>query len=136
MLFSRIRTVTVGPGFLVRPFGLKHNLHLLFATVEGQGIIQKVIAAAYFGDMHRDTRRLPMIRGRVRNGVVVLEAPSTLREGTVVAVEPISRQRDGGKTKKQPTVHRALSQLAGKAKGLPPDAARNVDHYLYGHEKQ
>jgi len=29
-----------------------------------------------------------------------------------------------------------MRRLAGKARGLPPDAARNVDHYLYGHEKR
>ncbi len=74
-----------------------------------------------------------MIRGRVQNGVVVLEAPQALREGTEVAVKPLLRR--GGKVEagKQPTVRRALSRLAGKAKGLPTDAARQVDHYLYGH---
>ena len=41
-----------------------------------------------------------------------------------------------GKAVKRPTVSRALANFAGKAKGLPPDAARNVDHYLYGHAKR
>jgi len=77
-----------------------------------------------------------MIRGEVRNGVVVLEDPGTLREGTVVVVEPLPRRGKGAKAAKQPTVSRALAQFAGKAKGLPPDAARNVDHYLYGHKKR
>jgi hypothetical protein len=77
-----------------------------------------------------------MIRGRVQNGVVVLETPSALREGTEVAVEPLLRTGKKGMAAKRPTVSRALASLAGKAKKLPPDAARNIDHYLYGHAKR
>jgi hypothetical protein len=77
-----------------------------------------------------------MIRGRVRNGVVVLEGNGTLREGTEVAVEPLPASPKKGKNAKQPTVSRALASLAGKAKGLPRDAAANLDHYLYGHAKR
>ena len=75
-----------------------------------------------------------MIRGRVQNGVVVLDVPKALREGTEVAIEPLP----GKKTKaaKRPTVNRALAALAGKAKKLPPDAAKNIDHVLYGHAKR
>jgi hypothetical protein len=75
-----------------------------------------------------------MVRGRVHNGVVVLETPMALREGTEVVVEPLANRK--GKGTKRPTVSRALANLAGKAKGLPRDAARNVDHYLYGHAKR
>ena len=77
-----------------------------------------------------------MIRGRVHNGVVVLEAKGALCEGTEVAIEPLAPTNKKGKAAKRPTVSRALASLAGKAKGLPPDAARNVDHYLYGHAKR
>lgn len=77
-----------------------------------------------------------MIRGRVQNGVVVLEAGGALREGTEVMVDPLPRTSKKAKATKRPTVSRALASLAGKAKGLPPDAARNVDHYLYGHAKR
>jgi hypothetical protein len=77
-----------------------------------------------------------MIRGRVRNGVVVLAAPGALREGTEVVVEPLPQRSKKTGNAKQPTVSRALVRLAGKAKGLPADAARNLDHYLYGHAKR
>jgi hypothetical protein len=80
--------------------------------------------------------RWKLIRGRVENGVVVLEVPKALREGTEVVVEPLGRAVKKGKAAKRPTVNRALANLAGKAKNLPPDAARNVDHYLYGHAKR
>ncbi len=75
-------------------------------------------------------------RGRVENGVVVLEVPGALREGTEVTVQPLARRGKKVKPAKGPTVSGALKRLAGKAKGLPPDAARNVDHYLYGHAKR
>ena len=77
-----------------------------------------------------------MIRGRVHNGVVVLEAQGALREGTEVAVEPLPPTAKKRKDAKRPTVKSALARLAGKAKNLPPDAARNLDHYLYGHAKR
>ena len=77
-----------------------------------------------------------MVRGRVHNGVVVLEAPAALREGMEVAVEPLPRTAKKPKGAKRPTVSPALARLAGKAKNLPPDAARNLDHYLYGHAKR
>jgi hypothetical protein len=77
-----------------------------------------------------------MIRGRVQKGVVVLDAPGALREGTEVAVEPLPQTAKRRKATKRPTVSPALARLAGKAKSLPPDAARNLDHYLYGHAKR
>ena len=77
-----------------------------------------------------------MMRGRVKNGVVVLEGGNTLREGMEVAVEPRPPRARNGKTAKQPTASRTLANLAGKAKGLPRDAAQNLDHYLYGHAKR
>ncbi len=77
-----------------------------------------------------------MIRGRVENGVVVLKKPGALREGTEVAIQPISKHDKKSSAAKRSTVRPALARLAGKAKGLPPDAARNVDHYLYGHAKR
>jgi hypothetical protein len=76
-----------------------------------------------------------MIRGRIKNGVVVLDVPGALDEGAEVAVQPLERRKKG-KTADRPTVGRPLASLAGKAKGLPADAARNVDHYLYGHAKR
>ncbi len=74
-------------------------------------------------------------RGHVENGVIVLEVPGALVDGTEVTVEPLAARKKGNRTK-PPTASRALKRLAGKAKGLPSDAARNIDHYLYGHAKR
>jgi hypothetical protein len=78
-------------------------------------------------------------RGQVKNGVVVLDNSTGLREGTRVTVQPEkakSRSANAKKAKASTTVRPGLLKLAGKAKGLPADASRNVDHYLYGHPKQ
>ena len=76
-------------------------------------------------------------RGRVTNGVVLLEDPMVLPEGTEVSVRPVRTKRKRAKSVKRPlTVRKGLLKLAGKAKGLPPDAARNLDHYLYGYPKR
>ncbi|HEY4760063.1 MAG TPA: hypothetical protein VIH42_05725 [Thermoguttaceae bacterium] len=77
-----------------------------------------------------------MIRGRVENGVVVLKKPGALSEGTEVAIQPLIQRGKKTSKAKRSTVSPTLVRLAGKAKGLPPDAARNVDHYLYGHAKR
>ncbi len=77
-----------------------------------------------------------MIHGRVHNGVVVLDNPKALRDGTEVAVRPIPRTDKRPRDAKGLAARTALARLAGKAKGLPPDAARNIDHYLYGHARR
>lgn len=68
-------------------------------------------------------------RGRVQNGVVVIEEGGGLPEGTVVAVEPIETCKP---TVGDDPVYR-LAELAA-ATGIP-DLALNIDHYLYGHPK-
>lgn len=77
------------------------------------------------------------VRGRVKGGVVVLDTSGSLPEGTVVRVEPVE---DKGGAVKAPEGEQSLSEIllsfAGKAKGLPPDLARNHDHYLHGLPKK
>ena len=63
-------------------------------------------------------------RGTVKGGVVHLESDAKLPEGTEVRVEPLESA--------SPQVFEKLAKLAGRAKDLPPDLARNHDHYLHG----
>ena len=63
-------------------------------------------------------------RGRVKNGVIVLDDPASLPDGTEVAIQPL-----GADEKQIPT-------FIGIAKGLPSDASINHDHYLYGAPKK
>ena len=66
-------------------------------------------------------------RGKIKGGVVVLEEGVSLPEGTDVQVEPAPEK---------PTWAEVFKDVIGKAKGLPSDAARNHDHYLYGTPKR
>jgi hypothetical protein len=77
------------------------------------------------------------IQGQVKKGVVVLENGAALPEGTRVTVRAArkSSAKQGPRPLK-PRGRRRLLRHAGKATGLPADAARNLDHYLYGHPKK
>jgi hypothetical protein len=72
--------------------------------------------------------------GRVENGLVVLDGSVALPEGAPVKVELLlekAEAEDNG-----PTLYDRLQSVIGKAQGLPPDAAENTDHYLYGQPKK
>jgi len=76
-------------------------------------------------------------RGRVKGGVVVVDEPATLPEGAEVRIEVTSSgsEEPVGDENGQ-TLGQKLLQYAGKATGLPADASRNLDHYLYGSPKE
>jgi hypothetical protein len=61
-------------------------------------------------------------KGTVRGGVIIPEKDARLAEGQVVELTV----PDG------PTWAEVLKDFIGQAQGLPADAARNHDHYLYG----
>jgi len=75
-------------------------------------------------------------RGHVRNGVVVLDEPADIEEGSVVSVAVLGEQEPVGDDNTGPTLAERLARVIGKAKGLPPDASLNHDHYLYGLPKK
>lgn len=69
--------------------------------------------------------------GHIQNGVVIFDTPISLPDGTPVKVETIEAETKG----RAGSLLQRLGDVVGKAEGLPPDAAENVDHYLYGHPK-
>ena len=83
------------------------------------------------------------VRGKVKNGKVLLDDPSVLADGTEVEVRPArkrkasdrSAKRGKGKNRSRSLADR-LEPFIGKAKGLPPDMSVNLDHYLYGMPKR
>jgi len=76
-------------------------------------------------------------RGHVKNGVVVLDSPSVLPEGVEVRVEIVPAESEGPLLDEQgQTLGHKLMKYAGRAVGLPEDAALNHDHYLYGAPKR
>ena len=82
------------------------------------------------------------VRGKIKNGKVVLEDPKALADGTEVEVRPVKKRKPGTARKKPKSKERPrslaerLANVIGKAVNLPPDASVNVDHYLYGMPKQ
>jgi hypothetical protein len=68
-------------------------------------------------------------RGRVKNGVIVLEPPAALPEGAVVEVS------DANAEEEIPTLYERMKDVIGTADGLPADSSINHDRYLYGAPK-
>lgn len=75
-------------------------------------------------------------QGRVQDGVVVLSNGIALPEGTEVSVVPVTEPASENATQECSSLYERLKPLIGTAEGLPADASKNVDHYLYGHPKQ
>jgi hypothetical protein len=84
------------------------------------------------------------VRGKVKNGKVILVDPKALPEGTEVEVRPIKQRPKAAKARKTPKAKKLpprsladrLRSVIGKATGLPPDMSINHDHYLYGLPKR
>ncbi len=75
-------------------------------------------------------------RGRVKNGVVVLDWPTALPEGAEVRVELVRPSQSPLLDEQGQTLGQKLMKYAGRAVNLPEDAALNHDHYLYGTPKR
>jgi hypothetical protein len=82
------------------------------------------------------------VRGKIKNGKVVLDDPKALAEGTQVEVRPARNRKPSAKRRQQKrkprprTLAERFANVIGKASGLPPDASINHDHYLYGAPKK
>ena len=70
--------------------------------------------------------------GIVQDGVVVLESGQSIPDGT--RVEVLVKATAGDKPA-EPTLG-SLLRYAGVIKDLPPDMAKNHDHYLHGAPKR
>jgi len=75
--------------------------------------------------------------GSMQDGALVFTAPVTIPQGTEVRVEaPQAAAETPPGGEREPTFAERYAFFIGKVEGLPNDAARNVDHYLYGHPKR
>jgi hypothetical protein len=68
-------------------------------------------------------------KAHIKSGVAVLDDNIKLPEGTEVAVIDVAS------LDKQVTMAELFKDIIGQGIDLPPDAARNKRHYLYGHPK-
>ena len=80
-------------------------------------------------------------RGRVKNGVIVLDPPVSLPEGEEVEIISKSKTSQGGPAEpvdstKKHSLYDALKDLIGTVEGMPDDTSENLDHYLYGLPKK
>ncbi len=73
------------------------------------------------------------LTGKVVNGVIVLDQPGKLEDGTAVRVMPVEKPSGGEESE---SLKEMLLSFAGMVEGLPPDMALNHDHYLYGVPKK
>ena len=73
-----------------------------------------------------------MCRGKVKNGVVVLDDPTALPEGTEVTVRAVKAASPTGKGSRERSLYDRFKPFVGIAKHLPADLAANHDHYLHG----
>jgi hypothetical protein len=69
-------------------------------------------------------------RGRVKDGVIVLEPPAALPEGSEVDVSPKAEPEV------IPTLNERFKDVIGILDELPSDMAENHDHYVHGAPKR
>jgi hypothetical protein len=74
------------------------------------------------------------LTGKVVNGVVILDQPGRLEDGTKVRIQPFAEHptTEGDSS----SLREMLLSFAGAVEGLPSDMALNHDHYLYGVPKK
>jgi hypothetical protein len=77
------------------------------------------------------------LTGKVVNGVVVLDEPGRLEDGTTVRVRPFEKNSEA-RAKDINSLREMLLSHAGVIEDadLPTDLAENLDHYLYGTPKR
>ena len=73
-------------------------------------------------------------RGHVENGSVIFDEVVVLPEGAAVQVDVLGVESEAEEA--GATLYDCLKSGYRTARGLPPDASQNVDHYLYGQDKQ
>jgi hypothetical protein len=70
-------------------------------------------------------------RGRVKNGVIVLDPPVTLPEGCHVEVATVCDE-PGPSAASVPTLAERYPAIIGTIDDLPADLSEQHDHYIHG----
>ncbi len=69
-------------------------------------------------------------KGTIKNGVVVLPPGVELPDGTKVELLPLVSAKEAEEFTDE------LLRIASQTRNLPPDLAKNHDHYLHGLPKK
>ena len=72
---------------------------------------------------------------QTKRGALTVAESGTATPPVNRRMAPAARRRRR-RVSSPPTILERLRSVVGKAKGLPPDAALNHDHYLYGLPRQ
>jgi hypothetical protein len=70
------------------------------------------------------------LHGTVRNGLIVLDPPGQLPDGT--RVEVVVRRPPSNTEEPKPSLAERLMKHAGTVPDLPSDLAEQHDHYIHG----
>ena len=65
-------------------------------------------------------------QGHVENGVILLDEPAELPDGSLVRIEPVAPRK---------TLAEQFADVIGSVPDLPPDMAEHHDHYVHGTPK-
>jgi hypothetical protein len=90
------------------------------------------MASPLCGWYNRSTGVGMTYRGRIQNGVVVLEQGADLPEGIEVEVQPATVEED----RDTKSIQEMLLKFAGTVNDMPSDFAQNHDHYVHGTPKK
>lgn len=74
------------------------------------------------------------ISGVVQNGMIILDNPSDLADGTRVRIVTVAVPSE--EATPATTIGERLAKYAGAAKGLPADMAAQHEHYRLGTPKR
>jgi riboflavin synthase len=139
-----LKTTTLGRLGLGDPVNLETDLLAKYVHRQLSGVSPCCLSGELRGDrlllkcsLPGGTNMANSYRGRVCNGVVVLDEDLRLPEGAAVRVELVTETTDEQLLDEHgQTLGQKLMTYAGKLKGLPSDLARNHDHYLHGTPKR
>ena len=74
------------------------------------------------------------LRGKIKDGAVVLDEPAGLPDGTPVEVRTVEPTTTD--VQAPPTLYDRYKSFIGVAEGLPADFAAEHDHYIHGTPKR
>jgi hypothetical protein len=82
------------------------------------------------------------IRGHIENGQIVLDDPIALADGIQVRIEVLragwaqADNKSDSSGDQEKSLYDLMQPIVGIVNDLPPDFARNHDHYLHGQPKR
>jgi hypothetical protein len=77
-----------------------------------------------------------VFQGHFKNGVVVLDQPAGVPDGTAVEVKVLGPLKLDEQDERTPSLYERLKPIFGMVKGLPADGSTRIDEDLYGNSER